>query len=471
VAQTTSRIVSAGGATTFSVSVGDSAVGSYQWQVSTNSGSTWTNLADVTPYSGTTTNSLAISGAAAAMNGYQYRCVAGNVAGTTTSNAATLTINNDPVLVYPVAVARDSSGNLFVSDASANVIRMVTSAGTATIFAGTAGNAGSLDGTGSAARFNQPGGLAFDAGGNLYVADTGNATIRKISAAGVVTTLAGDPTARGNVDATGSAARFNHPVGLAVDATGGIYVADTFTHTVRKITSGGIVTTLAGSNSVSGSADGSGAVARFSGPAGVAVDASGTVYVADTGNSTIRKITATGGVTTLAGLPGVGGSNDGTGTSALFNQPTSLTVDSSGTVYVADTGNALIRKITSSGVVTLLAGVPGIAGLSDGVGLDALLDQPRGMALDGNGNLYVADTGNAALRKIATNGTVTTLALVAATPPPVTSTPATPTAPSGTGATSSSGTNSGGGGGGAMNPWLAGSLALLFIIRRRRRVA
>lgn len=469
VAQTTSRAVSAGSTTTFSVSAGDASVSSYQWQISPNSGGTWANISDGGPYSGATTQTLAIAGATAAMNGYQYRCVVGNTVGNATSTAATLSINSDPMLVYPVAIARGSSGNLFVSDASANVIRMVTPAGAASIFAGTAGSAGSLDGIGSAARFNQPGGVAFDSAGNLYVADTGNATIRKITAAGVVTTLAGDPSARGNVDATGSAARFNHPVGLSVDATGNIYVADTFTHTVRKITSGGIVTTLAGTNAVSGSSDGSGAAARFSGPAGVAVDASGMVYVADTGNSTIRKITASGVVTTLAGLPGVGGSNDGTGGNALFSQPTSLVVDTNGTVYVADTGNDLIRKVTSAGVVTLLAGVPGIAGLSDGVGLDALLDQPHGMALDGNGNLYVADTGNAALRKIALNGTVTTLALTAAPPPaPVPSTPTPAPSTSGSGSTSAP---SASGGGGAITPWFAGTLALLFALRRRCRTA
>ena len=470
VAQTTSRSVSTGAATTFSVSAGDTSASSYQWQVSTDGGSTWTNLTDAGPYSGTTTHTLAIAGATTAMNGYQYRSVAGNVAGSTTSNAATLSINNDPVLVRPVGIARDNSGNLFVADASANVIRRVTPAGATSIFAGTAGNAGSLDGTGSAARFNQPGGLAFDAAGNLYIADTGNATIRKINAAGAVSTLAGDPAARGNVDATGSAARFNHPVGLAVDAAGNLYVADTFTHTVRKITSGGIVTTFAGTDAISGSSDGAGVAARFSGPSGVAVDANGTVYVADTGNATIRKITASGAVTTLAGLPGVGGSNDGTGSGALFSQPTNLAVDAAGTVYVADTGNALIRRITSSGVVTLLAGVPGIAGLSDGVGLDALLDQPHGLVLDGSGSLFVADSGNAALRKIAVNGTVTTLALVAAEPPaPVNNPPTTPSGSSGNGGTSSAATQSGGSGGGAINPWLAGSLALLFALRRRRR--
>lgn len=455
VAQTTARTVATGATTTFSVSVGGSSVSSYQWQMSSNSGSTWTNVTDGAPYSGATTSVLSITGATAAMNGYQYRCIAGSAAGNTTSNAATLSINNDPALVYPVAIARDHSGNLLVADASANVIRMVTPGGAVSIFAGAVGNAGSADGTGSAARFNQPGGLALDASGTLFVADTGNALIRKITSTGVVTTLAGDATARGNVDGNGSAARFNHPVGLAIDSAGILYVADTFTDTVRKITPGGAVSTLAGTNALTGSADGSGAAARFNNPSGVAVDANGAVFVADTGNNTIRKISADGTVTTLAGLPGVAGTTDGTGSAAFFSQPTNLAIDSTGNLYVADTGNALIRRVTSSGTVALLAGVPGIAGLADGVGLDALFDQPHGLVLDGNGNLLVADTGNAALRKIASDATVTTLAVTPASTAPVPSTPATPTTPTGT--SSSSGTSSpasnGGGGGGSIGAW------------------
>ncbi|HEX2862128.1 MAG TPA: immunoglobulin domain-containing protein [Lacunisphaera sp.] len=469
VAQTSARTVAPGGATTFAVSVGAGSVSSYQWQVSTNGGASWTNLTDGGAYAGTTTSVLAITGATAAMNDHQYRAIASNGTTTITSTAATLTINTNPPLAYPVALARDAAGNLFVADASANVIRKISPAGGVSVFAGTAGNAGSADGTGAAARFNQPGGLAFDPAGNLLVADTGNALIRKLSPAGAVTTLAGDAALRGNVDGAGGAARFNHPTGIAIDSAGNAYVSDTFTHTIRKVTPTGMVSTLAGTPGVSGAADGTGAAARFNHPAGIAVDAAGTIYVADTHSHTIRKITAEGGVTTLAGLAGVSGADDGTGSAAFFSQPTSLAVDANGTVYVADTGNALIRRVLANGIVTLVAGVPGVAGFTDGVGLDALFDQPRGVVLDGNGVLTVVDTGNAALRRIAANAAVTTLALTSAPVTPPSSVPETPATPPSPGGSPSTGTGGGGGGGGAPSHWFAGALALLWCLRRLRR--
>ena len=165
-----------------------------------------------------------------------------------------------------------------------------------------------IDGTGGDARFNVPTGIAVNSAGTLYVTDSQNCTIRKITPAGVVTTFAGESGACGSADGTGNAARFSVPQGAAVDSTGNVYVADTFNHTIRKITPGGVVTTLAGLAGNIGSADGTGSAARFNSPRGVAVDSAGTVYVADTNNHTIRKITAGGVVTTLAGLPGSSGS-------------------------------------------------------------------------------------------------------------------------------------------------------------------
>jgi hypothetical protein len=191
-----------------------------------------------------------------------------------------------------VDVAVDSSGNVYVADTFNHTIRKVTPDGVVTTLAGLAGSSGSADGTGSTARFNEPRGVAVDSSGNVYVADSGNATIRKVTPRGLVTTLAGLAEERGNADGTGTAARFFLPSAVAVDSAGNVYVADSFT--IRKVTPGGVVTTLAGLAVESGTADGVGSAARFGltdifvGPLGVAVDSAGNVYVADTGNSTIR---------------------------------------------------------------------------------------------------------------------------------------------------------------------------------------
>jgi sugar lactone lactonase YvrE len=213
--------------------------------------------------------------------------------------------------------------------------------------AGLAGPYGSADGSGAAARFNHPDGIARDAAGNLYVADAWNDTIRKITRAGEVTTLAGQAGSVGGADGLGAAARFNHPDGIACDAAGNLYVTD-FGNTIRKITLAGKVTTLAGKAGPRDSADGSGAAARFSNPTGIAYDAAGNLYVADTFNSTIRKITPAGEVTTLAGQAGSLGSADGSGAAARFDHPDGVACDAAGNLYVTDTGNNTIRKITVS---------------------------------------------------------------------------------------------------------------------------
>jgi len=291
----------------------------------------------------------------------------------------------------PRGVAVDGAGNVYVADTSNNRIRKITAAGVVTTLAGS--TIGSVDGTGIAARFAAPYGVAVDGAGNVYVADTFNNRIRKITPAGVVTTIAGSTA--GSVDGTGTAARFNFPLGVAVDGAGNVYVADAANHRIRKIDPAGVVTTLAGAGS--GSADGTGTSALFNNPSGVAVDGAGNVYVADNLNNRIRKITSTGAVTTLAGS--TVGLVDGTGTAARFDGPRGVAVDGAGNVYVADSDNHRIRKITAAGVVTTLAG--STVGFVDGTGTAARFDDPGGLAVDGaGGNVYVADTDNHRIRHI-----------------------------------------------------------------------
>jgi sugar lactone lactonase YvrE len=283
--------------------------------------------------------------------------------------------------------------------------------------AGLAGITGSADGTGNAARFNNPSDVAVDSVGNIYVADSRNHTIRMVTPGGVVSTLAGlayqgnapstyEPytfttlagyAGYGSADGMGTDARFNGPSSVAVDSEGNAYVADADNQTIRKVTPTGVVTTLAGLAGHRGSADGSGSAARFNYPKSVAVDSAGYVYVADEGDHTIRKVTPMGVVTTLAGLAGTSGSADGTGSAARFYAPSGVAVDSMGNVYLADGGNSTIRKVTAAGVVTTLAGRADPGGRphsADGTGSAARFFHPGGVAADSAGNVYVADTNN-----------------------------------------------------------------------------
>lgn len=312
---------------------------------------------------------------------------------------------------YPSSVATDLLGNCYVVDARNNTIRKIAPGGVVTTLAGMAGASGSADGTGSAARFQfsytwyygvgdettiYGGGVACDSAGNVYVADSGNDTIRKISPSGAVTTLAGTAKAAGKGDGVGGAASFDAPTGIAVDSSGNVYVADAGNLEIRMITPAGAVTTLA--------------VADYlyqyvlypqaiSAPpvVGVAVDRSGDVYFAD--GSTVREINATGVISLFAGSPGTSGSADGPGSSASFSGSGQMAFDPAGNLFVVDSGNNAIRRITPAGVVTTVAGLPG-AGRSaaDGTGSAARFWQPLGVAVDSAGTLYIADAGNNEIR-------------------------------------------------------------------------
>ena len=258
------------------------------------------------------------------------------------------------------------------------------------------------------ARFNSPFAVTRASSTDFYVADTYNHGIRKLTSAGVVTTLAGSLGTTGSADGTGSAATFAYPKGIANDGTN-LFVTDTYNHTVRQVViSTGAVTTLAGYAGTSGTADGTGNAARFNSPFGVAV-AGGSLYVADTGSHTIRKVTLVGVASTLAGTAATSGSTDATGTAAKFNSPTGIVSDGSN-LFVADSNNHTIRKIViSTGLVSTLAGTAGSVGAADGTGANARFDTPVGMTIDNAGNLYVVDQNYTRVRKVSSAGVVTTL--------------------------------------------------------------
>ncbi len=299
------------------------------------------------------------------------------------------------------SLAVDPSGTIVVSDSEKQKVWKISPSGVVTTLAGS-GGAGFPDGPASLASFNGPGGVAIDPSGNVYVTDVLNNRVRKITAGGMVSSIGSGIAAA--TDGPSTSAAFIGPKGVAADATGNIYVADTGTNRIRKIAPDGLVSTVAGTGE-RGSTDGPAAVALFRHPEGVAVSGSGNVYVADTLNHLIRRITPAGVVSTLAGSGAVG-SNNGPGAGASFNRPTGVAVDAAENVYVTDSGNHKVRFITSAGVVSTFAGT-GVQSGSNGPTASASFDTVRGPALDAAGNLYVID-GVQRIRKIA-NGQVTTL--------------------------------------------------------------
>ncbi len=356
-----------------------------------------------------------------ALNGFNWNAVAAVAAaiavlsgcggGSSTDSGTTTT--SSTVSSALVGLAIDATGQvLTVADAGASVVRSVSIAtGASGTAAGSAFSNGSTDGNGSAARFNSPYGVAR-IGADAFVIDTANNTIRKLTASGVVTTVAGTALAVGSADSTGAAAGFSSPKGIATDGVF-LYVADTGNQTIRRVTVDGVVTTVAGAAGIAGSVNGiPGSAARFNNPFNLAAD-NGALYVTDTLNNSVRKIVlATGAVTTLAGSnASTSGSADGVaGSAALFNAPAGIATYA-GAAYVVDSGNATLRKVDLvTGATTTLAGQAGVTGLIDGTGNAARFNKPYGVVSDGAGALYVVDGGNARIRKVVVaTGAVTTL--------------------------------------------------------------
>ncbi|MCL2725013.1 MAG: NHL repeat-containing protein [Polyangiaceae bacterium] len=299
--------------------------------------------------------------------------------------------------VFPTGVAVGSDGNLYVADDS--TIRKITVEGTVSTYAGT-GDYSYVNGDCSTATFNGLNSIATDKNGNIYVAENENNSVRKITAACQVSTLAGSPTGTpGDADGSGSDAAFRYPGGLAIDDSGNVYVADCDNNKIRMITSDGVVTTIAGKGKDNyGHTDGATSIATFNCPFGIAVDMAGTVYVAEADNNVIRKI-SDGMVSTLAGSGDDGPLIDGSGVNAHFNDLGGLVLGADGNLYVADSDNNAVRKISPAGDVVTVAGT-GAAGANDGSGNVATFFYPWALTLDTNGVIYVADSKNYKIRKI-----------------------------------------------------------------------
>ncbi len=341
------------------------------------------------------------------------------IAGTAGNNAAADGTNSAALFYWPEGITVDTNGNLYVVDNFENTVRKVAPVGTNWVVTTIAGNAslsgGANDGTNDSAQFNEPTSITIDGAGNLYVADGGNNTIRKIMPVGtnwVVSTIAGTASLNGGAnDGTNGSAQFYYPSGITVDTNGNLYVADAFNDTIRMVAPVGtnwVVTTIAGTAANQGGNDGTNSAAQFDTPSSITIDGAGNLFVADTGNNTIREITPVGTnwvVGTIAGTANPnGGSADGMNGDAQFNAPYGITLDAAGNLYVADTYNNTIRKVAPVGtnwVVTTLAGVAdgGFGGSTDGTGAGALFSYPYGIAVDGAGNLYVGDTVNGTIRE------------------------------------------------------------------------
>jgi len=472
--------------------------------------------------------------------------------------------------LQPVGIAFDSLGNYYICDTANHCIKQISAGGVVTVLAGKSGSSGTADGTGEAALFSSPTGIAIDTTGSLVVTDTGNSSIRKISSSGAVTTFAGSSGNSGTTDGIGTEARFTMPTGITVSTlSGDIFVADSANSTIRQISIAGVVKTIAGVARSTGDADGIGTAARFNNPTGIALDPAYNLLVADTFNNTIRSITTqrrkvqaiaagtivtagnavvvvtdsgltgspvtinvavvandtptawagkvvtalqantaiaarytasstgtdvtltylaatdesvianislnngtctgivpaptstTGApsatVKTVAGSAGLSGAYDGTGGYALFNLPQSISVNgSTGYAYIADTGNNCIRRLTTSAAVSTVAGIAGISGNRSGPGDQALFNQPKGIAALLSA-LLVADSGNSTLRLVTLSSAGTSVSTLKLSLP--TSTP--------TDSGSNGGTSSGGGGG-APSLWFLGLICLLGVGRYLR---
>lgn len=330
---------------------------------------------------------------------YRFETLAGSIEGHRDGEA------KSSLFRTPEGITADSNGNIFVTEYWSTIVRKISADGNIFVLAGKDSIPGNMNGTGSEARFNRPHGLVAVGDSILYVCDMKSHTIRKVTYNGAVTTFAGIMGQAGAVDGFRTAATFNQPEAIAVNSKGELFVEDSYNFTIRKIAVNGEVTTFAGIAGKAGYADGEGYLAQFNKPLGIAIDGKDNIYVADSdydgtgGNSLIRKISPEGRVSTLAGIPLKLGHADGKAKDSQFDRPVGITAISDGTLFIADTEADLIRKIDKHGRVSTIGGIYLDEKFADGKGADARFADPQAIAVDRDGNLYIADTFNNRIRK------------------------------------------------------------------------
>ncbi len=310
----------------------------------------------------------------------------------------------------PLGVVIDAAGNVYISDGSNNRIRKVNTSGVISTIGGGEGN-----GNPATAISAGPVGVVVDGSGNMYVADADNNRIFKINGSGVTSTVAGNGTPGYSGDGSAaSAGQLAAPSGIAIDGSGNVYIADQYNNVVRKVTAlSGLISTIAGNGTAGYVADGGAATAtEINFPSGVAVDGSGNVYIADQGNNRIRKVNGSGIISTIAGTGTGGYTSDGiSAVSSEINSPSSITLDGSGNIYIADTYNNRVRKVNGSGIISTIAG-NGTAGYTgDGfAATTAEIDSAVDVTVDASGNVYIADANNNVIRKVTPASIISTLA-------------------------------------------------------------
>ena len=398
------------------------AVGSYTTLATTPSGGTWSSsspgIATVAPTTGVVTGvSQGTAVITYTMPTGCFRTTTVNVfafAGTmitTIAGTGTAGLGGDgstalsALLNNPWGITTDAAGNKYFADYTNNRIRKVDVSGVITTVAG-GGSSGLGDGgAATAAQLNHPIGVALDGSGNLYIGDRDNNRIRKINTSGIISTYAGNGTAGYSGDGVAATTvQLNSPAGISIDGSGNLFIADYNNSRIRKVNTSGIITTVAGTGTAGFSGDGTAATtAQISNPNSVFADGSGNLFIADGANNRIRKVNSSGTISTVAG----GGSSLGDGgpaTAAQLNAPADVLQDALGNLYISDGNNSRIRKVNTSGTITTFAGT-GTAGYSgDACAATAgAINHPGGIAMDGANNLYIADWGNHRIRKVSSN--------------------------------------------------------------------